>query len=417
MDSDMHCLDTVIVGAGLSGLAAACDLKDTSLMLLEKNDYPGGRVYTGNEDGTVYELGALFAYEPYGLPIEINSSPLIREDGPIGLYHQGEMVYGHSGLQCLLETGMTKHELEQLIGADPAAAPAPAIPTPLNALFRVIHPADMADSVPQRRRDALIKFATHHFVQGNRELITALASVLPSPVILKAEVLAVEGCPDHVKTTYRQADQLKTVFSKTAVVSTPAPVAKSIVVSLNQECRNFLASLRYGEGTVVIFGCKDVDFHDFSYIVTPRLPVNTLFKYRTAHEDITVLVVYYVAEQSLALHGKDALEIVSQARDIIGRIHPYTGSMTEDNIIFSRVHRWEHVGPVISADAYGKWTPACRRPSDRVFLCGDYQHVEHVHLMPYGMTAAMLSGRQAAAAVREFLSRLTRARTTGTWTH
>lgn len=396
-------IDTLIVGAGLAGLSTAYELRDTSLMLIEKNDYPGGRVCTRVENDIVYELGALFAHGQNLLPFERETSSLIQENGPIGLYHNDTVLYGHSGLECLLKTGIMKQQLEQLVRATPPVWPLPAMPMQLNALFRVIHPGNMVDYVPQRWQDALMRFETHHHEKGNQELVAALAKALASPILMETETLSVEEFSDCVKTTFRQADQIKSVFSKTAVVSTPAPVAKKIVVTLHEDCRIFLNSLRYGEGTVVIIGCKDVVFHDFSYIVTPQLPVNTIFKYRTHSENITVLVVYYVAEKSARLQGKEEREVVSQVLDILAQIHPYTGTILEDDILFSKMHRWEHVGPIISSEAYERWTLECRRPSKRVFLCGDYQYVDHENLMPYGMTAAILSGRQTANAVREFL--------------
>ncbi|WP_018133391.1 flavin monoamine oxidase family protein [Effusibacillus pohliae] len=58
-------LDAVVVGAGLAGLSAARELHDAGLhvMVLEKLDRMGGRVWTHREDGQpvrVYELGAQF---------------------------------------------------------------------------------------------------------------------------------------------------------------------------------------------------------------------------------------------------------------------------------------------------------------------------------------------------------------------
>jgi len=51
--------DAIIVGAGLAGLACACDLheKGLSILVLEASDAVGGRARTDHFDGFVLDRG------------------------------------------------------------------------------------------------------------------------------------------------------------------------------------------------------------------------------------------------------------------------------------------------------------------------------------------------------------------------
>lgn len=59
VNSSTHIYDTIVIGAGYAGLAAARDLCDRgfSTLLLEARDRVGGRTYTVESEGRLYEMG------------------------------------------------------------------------------------------------------------------------------------------------------------------------------------------------------------------------------------------------------------------------------------------------------------------------------------------------------------------------
>jgi hypothetical protein len=67
--------------------------------------------------------------------------------------------------------------------------------------------------------------------------------------------------------------------------------------------------------------------------------------------------------------------------------------------VFKIVKRWKNGGTIISPESYGSWSEEKIRPSERIFLAGDYTWQE----MPYGMDAAIKSGKVVADKVKEFL--------------
>ena len=74
------------------------------------------------------------------------------------------------------------------------------------------------------------------------------------------------------------------------------------------------------------------------------------------------------------------------------------GAFSSERLVFSDVARWPAVGPIISDEAYGRFSKARLRPFDRVVLAGDYTWWD-ARQMPYGVYAAIASGRRAASMV------------------
>ena len=87
-------LDTVIVGAGLAGLTVAYGLRDRNILVLEKEDRPGGRTLSLEMGPYVYNAGAQVVLGDDSLTARLANEvgvkrTLIRKDqDPYA--HQGE---------------------------------------------------------------------------------------------------------------------------------------------------------------------------------------------------------------------------------------------------------------------------------------------------------------------------------------
>jgi oxygen-dependent protoporphyrinogen oxidase len=55
--------DTVIVGAGIAGLTAAYMLRDKNILLIEKEDRFGGRVWSEKINEATYNIGTQYLNE------------------------------------------------------------------------------------------------------------------------------------------------------------------------------------------------------------------------------------------------------------------------------------------------------------------------------------------------------------------
>lgn len=89
---------TVVIGAGASGLAAAYTLErgGAECVVLEKRDFPGGRIYGVVKDGFTLDLGAQFFFTRYKSTFELMEKlgildQLVWYKKPLGILRDGNV--------------------------------------------------------------------------------------------------------------------------------------------------------------------------------------------------------------------------------------------------------------------------------------------------------------------------------------
>ncbi|MDR1885701.1 MAG: FAD-dependent oxidoreductase, partial [Synergistaceae bacterium] len=179
--------DAIIVGGGLAGLSAACELSKLSsgaerrVLLLEADDRPGGKVRTESKNGIAYETGAIFAYDPKWFDFTVDAGAHDDNDHPVALLHRGQLYTGGSVDECASSLCPEMRQWlclpfflsspspqEAMVGGDLAAA--------MKAFFCVIHPGTPTEAVPARRRDCLLRHRADRFERGNGAMIDAMAA-------------------------------------------------------------------------------------------------------------------------------------------------------------------------------------------------------------------------------------------------
>jgi protoporphyrinogen oxidase len=403
----METCDVIIVGAGLSGLSAAHALSGSGkrLMILEAEQQPGGKIITRRHGAWVYERGAVFAFDPAWVPFPVDAGALAREDAPIAVYVNGQVFHGATVPECLRFPGvghrallLLRHFLDSprpqsdMIGTQLAAT--------LQALFRVIHPGDLAEYVPARRRDSLVRHDVSHFQHGNAALIQGFLRHISAD--LRAGCRVTRLCPDEngVTVSWRSGDQEQAARASGVILATPAPEARDLTAKMPPTpAADFLRKLRYGSGITVTLGLEGADLQTFAYLVNPAGPVNTfVFHHDPFAPERVVLTAYLVAEHAQAAwHFSDSaiVELALTALKALG-----IGTVGAEHLSFRDVFRWPAVGPIIAESAYGGFSNACLRPAPRVVLAGDYVWWNQQQ-MPYGMSAAIDAGRRAATLLDE----------------
>ena len=95
-DSPDPLLDVVIVGAGLAGLTAAYRLRDRNILLLEKEEIPGGRTESRTLGPYVYNAGAQVVLGDDGplatLVDEIGVKRTLIAKSKLPMYINGKLV-------------------------------------------------------------------------------------------------------------------------------------------------------------------------------------------------------------------------------------------------------------------------------------------------------------------------------------
>lgn len=399
--------DVVVVGGGLAGLTAGAVLAPRRVLLLEKESRLGGRVFTRTEAGVTYELGALFAYDPAWLPFEVATSQPLGESGPIGLALAGKVYWGESVAEVIAQIGPTPEELRALRAWEEARPEAPELASPrllaaLNGFFQAIHPGDVTDYVPARRADALVRYPTARFAQGNGRLVDELAGRVHGDAVFSAEVTAVAADADGVTVSYRSPLGEKSVRARAVIVATPAGAARRLVAGMSPATDGFLESVTYGSGRVLSMVVKAEALAPFSYVVMPGSRISAVFQAPTADPARRLLTAYWI-DGSVPAAGRSAED---DLREVLGELaRRGVAKVSREAVLAGEARQWPVLGTRITPAAYGAFDPSTLRPHERVFLAGDYTVWENQWQMPYGMGSAIRSGDRAARQARVLFER------------
>lgn len=398
--------DVAIVGGGLAGLSAAYELKDQNVIVIEKNDRLGGRIWTKYWKDIPYELGALFGYSANMLSSGISKQPVIEEPDPIGFSLSGKTYLGKNVAEAFSQftedqtivSEIKKTSVRQLGSLSLNDFPQDTRQI-LNAFFNLIHPGETSEYLPERLNDAFVRFNTKHYSGGNGELVAAISSQANPKIMTSAEVISVIDKGSIVQVIIKSENKEKTIQAKKVIVATPATVAKKIIKNIKPDSQEFLSAVKYGEGMVVVFGVNKPNIIPFSYVVTTDRSFNSLFQSRIKG-DIRIFTVYYVSNQVKKLAGKNIDEIISLTKTEINSMG--IGNIKDSEILFSDGYKWNDIGTIISAKAYLGFNPEWLQTSKNVFLAGDYT-LWNRQMLPYGMSAASESGRYTAKTVKKQL--------------
>ncbi|MER7044953.1 FAD-dependent oxidoreductase [Streptomyces jumonjinensis] len=385
-------LDAVVVGAGLAGLRAAHALRDLDVAVLEREDRPGGRVLTEHHGGYVFDLGAVLPYRAADAPSGFTPGPVRPGFSRLALVLAGRPHLGADPRRCLSACGQEK--------------PSPPV---LEALFQRIHVGSPAAYLPCRTRDAFLPYSTGFRRAGNGELVRAqLHGAARTPIVYGAAAERVDRRGGLVRVHCRDAAGVpRTVRARAAVVATTGLTARDLLARAapTEVSRAFLASLRYGPATVCALAVRARPRLPWAYAVTPELPATMVLQRDMGPGAGTVFQAYFMAHKSAPAAALDDDELRDRTAGLLRGLGLWDGDGDGDGdgVLAHGVRRWPAAGVIIAPESYRSWNPAVRRPLPGVFLAGDYVDVRSGCPLPYGMTAAIASGREAAADVRAYL--------------
>ena len=452
MNGDGGPRDAIVVGAGIGGLAAAWNLRDLDILVLEAADRVGGRVHSEPRGPYWLNLGAHVFSGPgsatWQLAEEVGVE-LRRVPGQlVAVELNGRIVAGGRPELYPLRLPLTLRDRLALVragirlrlavaGYERAARPREG-EAAAETRRRVLAYGDdrtFADWLGPLSGDAAALFRatvtrstaeldeisfghgagyfslvwnagkglSHNVLGGPSRLIDGIAAGLRDRVTTGAEVREVALEDDLVRVRYREGDSDREAFAHHVVLATKAFDAARIAVDLPSETRRTLESIPYGPSVVmgIVTGETGPMPWDGIYaLATPKRAFSMLFNVvnvlRPAgpvREPGGSLMVYRSGGAALELLERSDAEIERAFLDDLAAIYPEARDVVRETVLSRLPRMLPYVAPGRAA-----MQPAIERSLGRIHLAGDYIGGVYTE-------TAIASGRDAAVAIRAALAR------------
>ena len=442
--------DAVIVGGGIGGLAAAWDLRDRDVLVLEAADRLGGRVRSEPRGRYWLNVGAHVFSGPgsatWRLATEVGVE-LVRVPGHlVAVELNGRIVAGgrpelyplrlplrlperlalvRAGIRLRRAVARYQRLGRRRPGESPAETRARVLAygddrTFAEWLGRL--PGDAAaliEATVQRSTAELDEVAfghgagyfalvwspglglSHNILGGSSRLIDGIAAALPGRVLTGAEVSEVRAENGRVRVRYREGGVDRSVLARHVVLATKAFDAARIARDVPADTRRSLESIPYGPTVVmgIITGESGPMPWDGIYaLATPKRAFSMLFNManvlrgrETAREPGGSLMVYRSAHAALELLERSDAEIEQAFLDDLYAVYPEARGLVTETVLLRLPRMLPYVAPGRAA-----LQPALERPLGRLHLVGDYLGGVYTE-------TAIASGQAAAASIREAL--------------
>jgi protoporphyrinogen/coproporphyrinogen III oxidase len=422
--------DVVVVGGGIAGLAAAWDLRDLDVVVLEASERAGGRLKSERRgpywlnfgahvfggpgtatDALLGEAGLASAEIPGALAaVELNGR--VVHGGrvetypfrlPLALKDRAALV--RTGLRLRLAVAAYGRTLRS--GGDVAAFHGDEtfidwlgrVPADVDALFR---PTLERSSSEPEGLSAGYGIGYFHLVWdrsgglarsilgGSGSLPDALAAQLPVQLSTHVREVAADG--DGVRVVHDGGE----LRAKAAVLATPAHVTHRIVHDLPEDTRSALEAIEYGPYVVAAFLTNETEpmpWDGIYALAAARRSFNLFFNMASVlrhgqREPGGSLMVYAGADLARRLWDRDDARAAEAFVADIDAIFPGARAVIAETV----VQRWEH-GLPYGFPGRHRLRPALERDLGPLHLAGDYLGMRHTE-------TAIATGRAAAAGVR-----------------
>ncbi len=421
--------DVVVVGAGVSGLAAAWHLRDRDVLVVEETGRLGGRikslpradtwlnfgahVYGG--DGTATDrllrgLGASALPLPGKLAAlayggRVVTSPVETYPALLPLPPRSRAALVRAGLRLRYDVLRYAREARPRPDETPAerqarilrfmddesfAAHMGVLPPEVDAMFRCTLTRSSGDPEELAAGYGVGYFnlvwdrssgLTRGVVGGPGSIADRLSAMLP-PVETGSRVTQVEQDEGGVRVTVRRGGEERVVEAAAAVVAVPAPVAAEVVAGLPAETGAALRAVRYGPYVVGAFLVEgdDLPWRGLYAVATPGRSFSMAYNIGNVQEHPSLprprhgsVMVYTAASEGRRLLEEDDETIVARYTRDLTEVFPGCEGRIREVV----VQRWPRGLPFAHVGR-GRLQAALTRPLGRVHLVGDYLGTRYV---------------------------------------
>ena len=436
-----------MIGGGIAGLAAAWDLRNRDVMVLEGAGRVGGRIRTEARDPYWLNLGAHVFSGPGSATgrlvadVGVESVPVpghlaaLELNGRLVVGGRPELYPFRLPLQraervALVRAGarlrIAVARYERAAAARPGESPAETrrrllahgddrtfsdwlgeLPGDADLMFRATVTRSTAEPEEITAGAGTGYFAlvwssggglSRNIVGGAGVLIDGIAAELPGRIVTDADVQEVAQEDDLVRVRYRSGGEDREVRARHAIVTTKAFDAARLIRDLPADTHSALTSIPYGPTVVMAMltnETRPMPWDDLYALATPKRAfsmlfntVNVLRPRSPVREPGGSLMVYRSGHAAIPMFEQPD-EVVEQAfLDDLYAIYPEARGIVAETILLKLPRMLPYAAPGRSA-----LQPALERPLGRVHLAGDY-------LGGVYTDTAISSGQEAALAVR-----------------
>jgi len=400
--------DVVIVGGGISGLAAAWFLRDMDFLLLEKEEHWGGNAYLEEYQGQAYATGSAYATtdsSAWDLCKELNIRPLPISN-PDGLIDNGDFVphAWRSGLDDLpypenvresfkkFKQAMLKIDLKKRadeLDAVPLAKLLEGYATELKAWWDGYGPSNWgavsSDTSAFVALDDFQDFANDEnddnrvtFPGGlgaiSKKLSEQLKTTHADRLLGNATAVAVEQSQDGAVVTYVHQGEVKAVRAKAVIMATPKFITRRLVSGLPEAQRAAMAKMRYAPYPVVnVIYSKPVfnggydswcPGNSFTDVIVADWVVRNEPGYRQKNNILTFYTPLHEADRAKLLTEIGCRTIAANVLRDWKELLPSSDAEPLEVHVYRRGHPMYMSSP----GTYKKLIPAARQPAGRIFF-------------------------------------------------
>jgi oxygen-dependent protoporphyrinogen oxidase len=439
-----------VIGGGIAGLAAAWDLRNRDVVVLEGTGRLGGRIRSEPRAPYWMNLGAHVFSGPgsatgrlvadvgvESLPVpghlvalELNGRLLVGgrpELYPVRLPLRAAERVALARAGARLRIAVARYE--RIARPRPGESPADTrrrllahgdgetfadwlgkLPGDADLMFRATVTRSTAEPEEITAGAGTGYFAlvwssgsglSRNIVGGAGTLIDGIAAELAGRVVTDAEVLEVADEGELVRVRYRQAGSERELRARHAIVATKAYDAARLIRNLPAETSSALNAIPYGPTVVMAMltnETRPMPWDDLYALATPKRAFNMLFNTVNVLRPRSALrapggslMVYRAGHAALTMFEQSDTAVEQAFLDDLYAIYPDARGIVSETIMLKLPRMLPYAAPGRAA-----LQPALERPLGRVHLAGDY-------LGGVYTDTAISSGQEAALTVRAAL--------------
>lgn len=435
--------DTIIVGAGISGLTACWYLKDRKTLVLERSSRAGGLAFRGTtEEGIAYGRGSAYYSEPPEsvLPLykEMGFTPFELNEIPAPIdsaFHQGKLIVGMWDEESFKKLPKEFRAFHKQLLKDDKAGKVPSQPldkaTDLGldriSAAEYLKPfgrevKGFLESYCQSALGALsedisaaafVNFYTSEVVPryawpgGTAGASLHLADKLKDFIRTGCTVVRVEQDDMGVFADFVQDGKLFRARGRTAILAVPLRVIAQIFPGLPEERKALISKIRYADYVVhqvftsrdLYTKCYDTWFQDRSFtdVIAARWIETKGFK-QPPKGGPGILSIYQPLAPGRETRALTEATVKAFAARAVRELEELVPELRQEKSLKIESYRWPSSIHVVSPGYFSAVAPKLIPPVGRISFAGN-------NLGTPSFEEAIYRGHEAALGVRKLLGR------------